>query len=226
MTSMTTAPALSLPNPNDEQSILQHRDAVLAACSEIFSAIDRALVQAIPTAADVFALLNGSRDRAVHATLVRYIVRQTLSGNGVAAEEETPAAELEWVPNCGICVHVPGAEIRVLKSSDGQVPKSNSEARSRFYCSNQMWLFGEPRTLPTTNIKLVALWDIDQDYEYLGLEIACPKGELEDRTVDCYWKAPWSTSPSAAFGGQIAPAEDTDLEIQPIDPASQAAAAE
>lgn len=221
MTSMVTITAFS-GDPNDPDAVNEHQRAVFAAHALIFGAIDAALRHAVPTALETLALLGGPRDRAVHATLTRFIVRTALQGDGFHAEDESLEAELEWVPNCGICVHGLGVEIRMLKASDGQIPKAGSVARSRFYCSNQMSLFDETTAPPRPKLKLVALWDVDQDFGYVGLEIACPKGELEDRTVDCYWKSYWSQPAASAqdAGSQAASAEESDLDIRPANPAS------
>jgi len=219
MTIMTTTAVL--PDPNNEESLQQHQQHVFGVCSQVFAAIDTALTHAVPTALNTLSLLNGPRDRAVHATLTRYIVRTKLAGEGLTAEDEPPPAELEWVANCGICIHVQGFEIRVLKSSDGEIPKAGSDARSRFYCSNQLSLFAEQLALPVSNLKLVALWDIDTEYGYAGLEIACPRGEMEDRTVDCFWKSRWSQAVSADQDAESATSEDGDLDIQPMDSVDQ-----
>jgi hypothetical protein len=74
------------------------------------------------------------------------------------------------------------------------VPKSTSETRSRFYKSNQLVMsfpdaFSPEDALP---LSLVALWNIDSDSNYLGLTIACPVNERPDKSVDCYWIAPWA----------------------------------
>jgi hypothetical protein len=209
---------LRLPNPNDPEDIERHKQAVLEKFSAMFALTDSALQDSIPKANNIFALFGGGADRAVHAMNTRYLMKVFLSQNAVAAEEKTfDDLNIEWVPNCGLYIKQPEAEFRILKTGPWGVPKATSEARSRYYSSNQL-LLGLSRNnseesdsdLPIT---LVLLWDINDQYGYLGLEIACPRNTKKDGTVDCYWITRWNGSASAASPVETPPqAPDTDLE--------------
>ena len=68
-------------------------------------------------------------------------------------------------------------------------------------------------------MSLVLLWSIDDAFSYEGLEIACPRGERSDGSVDCYWIIPWlnrSIVPTDASLGPE-PSEPDLEEIQSLD---------
>src|SRR4051812_8839 len=62
---------LNLPDANDPKDIDRHQDAVLIRFSETFDLVDSALRDSIPKAKNIFALLGGYADRAVHAMNTR-----------------------------------------------------------------------------------------------------------------------------------------------------------
>jgi hypothetical protein len=49
------------------------------------------------------------------------------------------------------------------------------------------------RAMAESDLRLVALWDVDAGFQFTGLQIACPRGELRDGTVDCAWTAAWNS---------------------------------
>jgi hypothetical protein len=223
MTAATATQILTLPDPNDASAVEQHRQAVLEHYRFVFEEVDRVLQEVVPKANDLFGLMGGPPDKAVHAMNTRYMVRATLGGRGIHAEDEVVPIDLEWVANCGICIHVKGVEIRVLKAApNGDIPKANSQARARFYCSNQLQLFDTEFEDDLSDLKLIALWDVDSHYAYTGLEIACPRGELNDGTVDCFWTTRWSSSGNHIAVNSIPADSELDLdEIEAIDDSSR-----
>lgn len=194
MTPIMTFPPL--PDPNDLRAIERHKRTVCQICGAIFDAINHAFRDAVPKALSLFDLLEGPRDLVVHATNTRYVVKLLLANANVAAEdEEAMSFEIPRIANCGLCIRMPGCEIRILKATDGAIPKSNSDARSRFFASNQLVIpFDRSVTQPSSTLGLVVLWDLGQDYAYTGLEIACPRGERKDGTVDCHWTIKWESA--------------------------------
>jgi hypothetical protein len=222
-----------LPNPNDSNDIQRHRDAVFNRFGNLFGLADSALRDSIPKAKNMFALLGGNPDRAVHAMNTRYLMKIFLKDNDLSIEDQPSTGDLniEWVPNCGLFVKLLDAEVRILKVGPFGVPKATSEARSRYYSSNQMLLkFSEgdrqniPSELPLT---LVLLWDIDEEYNYLGLEVACPRTTNSDGTVDCFWINKWDGGgeSQAAPSGGGPENSGSDLEgIGPIDTGNTRAA--
>jgi len=195
----------SVPSVNDQAALRRHQDAVLSHFQRIFAMVDAALRDSVPQAKNIFGLFNGRPDRGVHATNTRYLVREFLVRGGVPAEDELDDGavcfDVEHIPNCGLCLHVDAAEIRILKTGAAGIPKANSGARSRFYCSNQLDLeFGDSemvRAVSESDLKLIALWDVDAGFQFTGLQIACPIGEFGDGSVDCAWIAAWKDERSS-----------------------------
>jgi hypothetical protein len=223
---------LKLPDANDPKDIDRHQDAVLMRFREAFDLVDSALRDSIPKAKNIFALLGGYADRAVHAMNTRYLMKVFLQANEVSAEERSSNEDLniESVPNCGLFVKLADAEIRILKTGPLGVPKATSAARSRYYSSNQMLLsFNErdsretPCDLPLT---LVLLWDIDEEFKYVGLEVACPRTTNSDGSVDCFWIARWNGGEQEAIPATVGPTiPGPDLEgIGPISANNSSAA--
>ncbi|MGB7028149.1 MAG: hypothetical protein WBD72_12735, partial [Candidatus Acidiferrum sp.] len=142
MTTMHTIPEFPVPDPNDPHSIELHKIQVLDAFASLFDLIGRALRDSTPKAKNVFALFEGPIDLSVHAGLTRYLCKRFLESHNVTAEEEeeTPEFQVEKVPNCGLCLNHGPSQIRILKATSGGIPKATSDARSRFYSSNQYLL--------------------------------------------------------------------------------------
>lgn len=201
---MQTALFRSVPSVNDQAALQRHQDAVLSLFQRVFAIVDAALRDSVPKAKNIFGLFNGRPDRGVHATNTRYLVREFLVSSGVPAEDELDDGavcfDMEQIPNCGLCLHVDAAEIRILKTGAAGIPKANSGARSRFYCSNQLDLeFGDSELVENvseSDLKLIALWNVNAAFEFTGLQIACPIGEFGDGSVDCAWIAEWKDNPS------------------------------
>jgi hypothetical protein len=211
-----------VPSINDPVALRRHQDAVLYHFHRIFATVHAALRDSVPKAKNIFGLLGGRPDRGVHATMTRYSVREYMFRSGVPAEDEVEdgavSFDMEHIPNCGLCLHVDAAEIRILKTGAAGVPKANSRTRSRFYCSNQLVLeFGDSeitQVMSESDLKLIALWDVDVDFQFAGLQIACPIGEFHDGSVDCAWIAAWTgdQSPDPAARNASEPAEENELE--------------
>src|SRR5579884_559755 len=177
---MNSPSHLELPNPNDPNDVDRHRDTVFARFREIFDLADSALRDSIPKAQNLFALFGGYPDRAVHAMNTRYLMKTFLQVSDLSIEDQSLNGDLniESVPNCGLFVKLPEAEIRILKMGPFGVPKATSAARSRYYSSNQMLLGfcdGASQDVPDVPLALVLLWDIDEEFKYLGLDVACPR---------------------------------------------------
>jgi len=220
---MFTVNPIPPPNPNDETSIRAHRERVLEEYGPLFDLMDQALRDSVPRATDFFRLLNGPIDLGVHAGNTRYLTRLFLAARDISAEnEDSLGFELDRVPNCGLCLRGPDYEIRILKATSDGVPKATSEARSRFYNSNQLqfaFLNGQhPDAQQQMTLKLVVLWSMDNSYSYAGLEIACPRGEQSDGRADCFWIVRWQAAEGLSTLPQPVPlSSEPDLdEIKPI----------
>jgi hypothetical protein len=223
MTTMRTPLPPPIPHPNDSKSIEAHRLYMLVEFGQLFDLIDRALRESVPKAKDIFSLLDGPVDLSVHAGLTRYLCRRFLASQNVPSEEEDGFDfDVEKIANCGLCLNQGQTQLRILKATAGGIPKASSEARSRFYSSNQFLLRfdqqGQNGTAPQTPLSLVVLWTLSEGFSYGGIEIACPRGERSDRSVDCYWITNWQGNQASSGSRRSDPlAPDLDLdEIRPI----------
>jgi hypothetical protein len=220
---MFTVNPIPPPNPNDARSIQLHKETVLTGYGPLFDLMNLALRDSVPRATDFFRLLNGPMDLGVHAGNTRYLTRLFLASKDISSEnEESLGFELDRVPNCGLCLRGPNYEIRILKASSDGVPRATSDARSRFYSSNQMqfaFVNGQrPDPQQPITLNLVVLWSMDASYSFAGLEIACPRGEQSDGRVDCYWITPWQAGESVpTLRESSSPRPESDLdEIRPL----------
>ncbi len=224
MTTMITNTSYVLPDPNDPESIETHKRGVLSEFGLVFSLIEQALQDSIPKATNVFSLLEGPVEPSVHAGLTRYLCKRFLASEQISSEDEYLSdLEVEQVANCGLCINRGQSQIRILKSTITGIPKATSDARRRFYSSNQYLLpFDRPNLKgeqPQTPLSLVVLWTLGNEYLFKEMEIACPRREREDGTVDCYWIASWRGNEGTVGVGRLEPvAADSDLdEIKPIE---------
>lgn len=207
----------------DQNAVQAHKASVITEYAPLFDLIEQALRDSASQARDFFLLVDGPVDLSVHAAWTRYLCKRYLASKSVFAEDEEDSSfEMGKIPNCGLCLNGSRSQIRILKATVNGVPKATSDARSRFYCSNQYLLpFDAPKgsILPSvTPLGLIVLWSLGSEYQLKGVEIACPKKEREDGSVECYWIAEWQGgqgSASIAQGGPTAPTPDLD-EIKAI----------
>jgi hypothetical protein len=187
-----------LPNISDQNDVDRHKKAVFSKFSDILSLTDSVLKDSISKAGNIFTLFGGTPDRTVHAMNTRYLARLAFDTHNLMVQEHAPGQsglDLQWVPNCGLYFKISEAEFRILKIGPTGVPKPTSSARSQYYCSNQLLLSFESGSTKEhtegTPLSLVVLWDVDKNFKYLGLVVACPRTVNRDGSVDCYWIAKW-----------------------------------
>jgi hypothetical protein len=217
-----TNPLFPLPDPNDQQAIELHRDKVLNSHSRVLGLIDSAFTQSVPKARELFKLVDGQVDLSVHAAWTRYLTKEFLRAAQFEVQEEELVFGVAKIANCGLHLSLSNSQIRILKASQNGIPRATSEARRRFYSSNQLVL-GFMRAecadaQADVQLNLVVLWDMDSNYSYTGLEIACPRRERDDGTVDCYWIAQWRTEEANVSRFEPdSPSLPSDLdEIRPL----------
>lgn len=189
-----------LPKSNDTSSIEAHQNAVLKHFGELFTEIDLAFKSSLPKAKNTFELHDGPVDLAVHAPWTRYLVRQELVKKSKNVfDQDDIDFDLLRVANCGLCVRTPQGDIRILKSPSDGLPKALSDARIRFVTSNQMvFAFAQEMIPQLRSLNLFVLWKMDSNYEYVGLEIACPRTTNSQGEVGCYWIARWDNKSTPA----------------------------
>lgn len=198
------------PTPSEQDSAEAHKVRVIAEHAPLFGLIERALRDSAAKARDFFLLVDGLVDLSVHAAWTRYLCKKYLaSQNVVAADEEESPFEIGRIPNCGLCLNGTKTQLRILKAGISGIPKASSDARSRFYCSNQYLLpFDAPNrsvSPPDTPLSLIVLWFLDSEFQFKGMEIACPKGEREDGGVECHWITDWQGDRGSSSVDPVSP---------------------
>jgi len=186
----------ALPRKNDAAGIEAHQNAVFQHFADIFYDIDQVLRLSLPKVKNTFALHEGPIDLAVHAPWTRYLVRLELAKKSKELfDEDDIEFDMIRVANCGLCVRTTHGDVRILKSSGEGLPKALSDARIRFVANNQMSFSFAQEVLPKLEgLNLFALWRMDADHSYLGLDIACPKKADDKGIIECYWIARWRKS--------------------------------
>ena len=210
-------------DPNEQKAVQAHKAGVITEYAPLFDLIERALRDSASQARDFFLLVDGHVDLSVHAAWTRYLCKKYLASQSVLAEDEEDSSfEMGQVPNCGLCLNGSRSQLRILKATVNGVPKATSDARSRFYCSNQYLLpFDAPEgalTTAETTLSLIVLWSLDSDFQFKGMEIVCPKREREDGTVECHWIEDWQAAKGSNPITQAQPTSvGSDLdEIKPL----------
>lgn len=219
MTGMSQDPIFTLPNVNDTQALHAHQHAVIKKFADILGSIDAALRDALPKALNIFKLLDGKVDLAVHAPNTRYIVKQFLAKRRTSAQDEDDVSfNLQRVSNCGLCIQTEFGTVRVLKATNDGLPKAMSDARIRFSSSNQLvFQFGPDETPErTSSLNLFVMWTMDREYQYTGIEIACPRRTDKDGNIDCFWIAKWQGDLQKLLPAPVLAANQDLEEIKPI----------
>jgi hypothetical protein len=223
MTTMRPHAAIPDFDPNEQNAVQAHKVSVIIEYAPLFDLIERALRDSASQARNFFLLVDGHVDLSVHAAWTRYLCKKYLASQSVLAEDEEDSSfEMGQVPNCGLCLNGSRSQLRILKATVNGVPKATSDARSRFYCSNQYLLpFDAPKgslTSSETPLSLIVLWSLDSDFQFKGMEIACPKREREDGSVECHWIEDWQAAKGSNPIAQVQPTSlGSDLdEIKPL----------
>ena len=156
----------------------------------------------------------------VHAPLARQWASRYIERSGV----EDLGFRLEPTTNVGIHLIGEKYQIRVLKMErrrdpetgviDRGVPPSRSLSRERYFTQPLLdgFLNGGAAALrgiePLMN--LVAVWEADQAFQLVALDLACPKGVSAQRTaVDLHWIVAFGSGDEAGL---------LDLERSPRPP--------
>jgi hypothetical protein len=175
-----------------------------------------ALDAACDKAVGIFEHQFGVKDKLdphLFAHLARFSTKQRLVTAGIAEL----GYEIAEIPNTGLFMHTAEIEIRVLKArykfdDESQtfsraVPNpGTSEARKEY--------FQQPALMPQVIggppiLKLVYIWDYDSNYQFICLELACPKRyDVGRNSVDLHW-----LQPVVSRGRDLAPIIEADAAL-------------
>lgn len=147
----------------------------------------------IPQARELFEERGKSPDIYLFNDLVRYYARELLDKSGFALEddgEDVTEYKFRALLNNGLSGTFNGRRFRILKSDHGSVPMPASRAKREFYTQPpQLRLQLEPSVTVRHNILI--LWEVDDQYNFLRLRLACPKSVGVTRaSLEVYFNEP------------------------------------
>ncbi|MCL5883908.1 MAG: hypothetical protein M1377_00890 [Deltaproteobacteria bacterium] len=161
---------------------------VLGDLSQLIPTLYDAIEAATAYARDFFEKREESVDTFFTPGLVRYITKQCLKAAGQTAEEED-VFDVGVMANNGLLLTYGTYRIRILKADGGDLPVAGpSKARQAFYHQLSLGLPGEEQW---EKVNLVVLWDVDREYLFKELLLACPKGGGTSKSsIEKHWICP------------------------------------
>jgi hypothetical protein len=155
--------------------------AVLAEMALLIPHLYAALENGTMKVREYFDHLDVAIDRDLAPEIVRYHARSFLDSvsEGLFSTER--------LARNGLYIRdFRDLEIRVFKSSDGELPVPRSKTREDYYQQLTLPVFEAAPAL-----KLVVLWNVSYPYNLLPLTLACPRsGDIERMEADAHWYAP------------------------------------
>jgi hypothetical protein len=151
----------------------------------------------IPQAKEFFVNIDKPVDIYLFNNLVRYYAKEILQDSGFTVEDDVEEVnEYEFKPLCnnGLFGKFNGHFFRILKADHGSVPMPVSRKRREFYT--------QPPQLPLpldaldkpgmkAGHNILILWEVDNQYNFLGLRLACPKAVGKTReSLEVYFNKP------------------------------------
>jgi len=147
----------------------------------------------------------GIIDPYLAPNIVRYFALRELKKLDQNGKEED--VNLDNIPNNGIYIHCGGYHIRILKSSNGQLPfPGRSISRQEFY--QQHFKFYEE------GVNLLILWDVNPPYNLSTMYIVCPKDVgIYREPVPVHWQFPIPDKFLFGIEAETASEEIHDLQL-------------
>jgi hypothetical protein len=152
----------------------------------------------IPQAKEFFVNEDKPVDTYLFNDLIRYYAKEMLQDSGFTVEDDVEEAnEYEFRPLCnnGLFGKFNGHFFRILKTDHGSVPMPVSGRRKKFYTQPPQL----PLPLYTPDIEpgmkvlhnILILWEVDSQYNFLRLRLACPKAVDKTReSLEVYFNEP------------------------------------
>lgn len=138
--------------------------------------------QAIPQAKGFFVEENKPVDIYLFNDLVRYYAKEMLQDSGFTVEddlEEVAEYRFKTLVNNGLSGEFNQYSFRILKADHGSVPMPVSQEKRNFYNQHQQLAlpFNALDIEPSMKVRpnILILWEIDSQYSFLRLRLACPK---------------------------------------------------
>ena len=195
-------------------------DEVLAAIQPITKRVHSGLHRLLPQTRRWFESKGVPVDKALHAMMTRFELKNELRTEQIFAVEEEeldPSSfTIEGVANCGLVIRGPNCVLRLLKWRNQELPRSASKERFEFYQGN-LFAFETNDPFPDSAIpplNLVAAWETTPEHELQSFSIVCPFGECAFGVTSKWWRTlelPLEEKPRA----ETLPSEPVLDEITP-----------
>jgi hypothetical protein len=154
--------------------------------------------EVIPQAKELFVKEDKPIDVYLFNDLVRYYAKEMLHNSGFTVEddvEEIAEYSFKALVNNGLSGKFNGHLFRILKADHGSVPMPVSGKKKEFYNQHrQLTLpFDDPDSEPSMKLRhnILILWEVDSQYNFLQLRLACPKAVGKTReSLEVYFNEP------------------------------------
>lgn len=172
-------------------------DSVLSSLSPVFRILAPALIVGCDASLRIFEeffKLKRPDEPWLFAHQTRYVALRKLRQDGIA----DLGFEVAEIAQSGVFIHNADYEMRVLKATyrkdrlSGQVirsvPNPGSDARKEYFHQPSLPITGTLGEDTKQRLKLVVLWDHDEDYQVTYMDLAAPRGWAQSRScVDLHW---------------------------------------
>lgn len=179
-----------------EQSYTPTYEEIFPKVTPLLITVNQAIEDAIPRAKGFFETQNKNIDRYLFPHLVRFFLKGQLETNDLSVkmeEEEEPITEylFESLTNNGLIISYNGFRLKILKADNGKLPVPYSDAKSKYYNQQLPLISDFPNNSKTICPNLIILWEINSNYDFYQLRLACPKsGNKTRESVQAYFNEP------------------------------------
>lgn len=169
-------------------------DEVVAAIKHLTDQVHLGLYRLLPQTREYFDSQKKPVDKALHAMMTRYQLRDYLISKRISAEDEDEPDSISYsvkgVANCGLVVRCVNCVFRILKWHNCELPASTSNERFQFYQGN-LYSFESNDPFPDSAVpplNLVGAWNTNADHELASFSVVCPFGEADGKVSSKWWR--------------------------------------
>jgi len=152
----------------------------------------------IPQAKEFFIKEDKPVDIYLFNDLIRHYAKGMLQDSGFTVEddvEEVTEYEFKALLNNGLSGKFNGHFFRILKADHGSVPMPVSDTKKKFYTQPPQLALPLDNLDIEPNMKvrhnILILWEVDTQYNFLRLRLACPKAVCKTReSLEVYFNEP------------------------------------
>jgi hypothetical protein len=187
---------LTLDKIMTNQSYTPTYEDIFPKVKAILMTVNQAIEVAIPGSKEFFETKEKIIDRYLFPHLVRFFLKDQLETIGLSVkmeEEEEPITDylFKSLTNNGLMISYNGFRLKILKADNGDLPVPYSDAKSKYYNQQLPLIQDFPSDSKTVCPNLIILWEINSNYDFLQLRLACPKSGYKTRdSVKAYFNEP------------------------------------